>query len=406
MLIPDAMNVRKTPIGAYISPDKAMALAVQEACKGLGRTAPNPPVGCVIVGKNHRLIAAGYHKGPKQPHAEEAALNSVLGRPVFGPGAETPQAKDLELLQKQLRSAAFYVTLEPCAHKRERLACAEALSQFPLKSVVCGALDPNPKTSGKGLQLLREQGIPAQIAPFRQERSIQKLIEVFSFHIQEKKPFAALKAASSLDGCISPVQSKTPWITCEKSRKISSYIRGFYDAVLVGVDTFLEDDPLLNPRTAPFQDKKNKAVLLDPQAASAPLIAASSLSKVRNMKDIILVTEKELPDAAFSVLKTDKSFDLSYILKKLYKDFQISSLLAEGGAGALSSFIAQNQAQRLYQFIAPVVLGAQSSKAWTEELALFKSPKPLFHTERFQTGECMLVTGLFKNRGRLPSEQA
>ena len=305
-------------------------------------------------------------------------------------------AAAITALQKKLRGGFAYITLEPCAHKRERLSCAKLLSQIPFKAVIAGALDPNPQTSGKGMRILRESGIEAK-ALSHPPADIYKLIEVFSLNMRSRKAFSALKIASSLDGCISPVDRKTPWITCEKSRELASHIRGFYDAVLIGLDTFLEDNPRLNPRAPPFQGKKNKAIVLDPQGTALPLIPSSSLAKVRDLRDIILVTAQETtqktPCSTLTIPLKNGMFDLSLMLQRLYRDFQISSVLTEGGAGALSSFIAQNQAHRLYQFIAPSILGAGGAKSWTEELR--GKARALCSIERFQIGESVLITGLF-----------
>ena len=359
-----------------------MQLAIQEAQKGLGWVLPNPPVGCVIVDKDHRLLATGHHKKYGQSHAEIEALKKI---------------KDKKFLKK----ASMYVTLEPCAHKGQTGSCVQAILKHPLKAVIYGDKDPNPKTFGKSLKLLKQKGLFVKKFSFFTE-DIQKLYEVFSFNMKFQKTFVALKVASSMDGMLAFSSGKSQWISDQKARNYVSYLRGCYDGVLIGRDTFLKDRPRLNPRHPLFKGKTNKVVILDPEGHCEKLISGSQLASLRKPTDIFLVSRKKLKtNGAFKSLKADTlpqedgAFDLNELLIRLYQEFQINSLMLEGGAGIFSSFLKQNQIQRIYQFISPVLMGGVKGRSWTESLSLKKIKKVLIRPEYSQIGESFLITGLY-----------
>lgn len=379
MIFLDFLDSKNIKPGQKISPKEAMELAISEARKGLGRVSPNPPVGCVILDKDQKFLAKGYHKAYGENHAEIEALKQIKNK-------------------KLLKKASLYVTLEPCAHQGKTPSCVETLLKYPFKTVIYGDKDPNPKTCGKSLKLLEKYQIKTKKFDFYQEE-IQKLYEVFSFNMKFRKTFVGLKVASSLDGMIAFSDGRSQWITCEKSRDQVSYLRGCYDGVLIGRDTFLQDNPRLNSRHPLFCDKTNKVVILDPEGRCAEYIAGSRLTEVRDIKDIILVIGGSgFSNASFKILKAPflkgkNSFHLENLLTRLYEDFHLSSLLVEGGAGVFSSFVEQNQIQRMYQFIGPVVMGGIKGRGWTESVCLNDMKKTLVDPECFKIGESVLITG-------------
>ena len=371
-------------IGQRLSPESVMKLALQEAKKGLGFVSPNPPVGCVILDRDHRFLSSGFTQSYGKEHAEIIALNKI---------------KEKELL----KGAFVYVTLEPCAHFGKTPPCVEALVQYPLSRVVYGMKDPNPKTDGGGIKKLNHNGI--QTEPFSAfEKEIRKLYEVFSFNMLEEKTWAALKAAVTLDGIMALNDGSSQWISSDTSREYVSRLRGYYDGVLIGAGTFLQDNPRLNSRHYPYQSKKNKVVILDPKGVSLKHIKSSRLEEVRPLSHIVVVVADSLKISvnlpAFVLkkhpLNGEGQFDLHSLLSDLYKEKGLVSLLVEGGEAVFSSFLQQRAARRLYQFVSPRFLGGIKGRGFTNsfsgegiaQTALLKD------MEIIKTSPDFLVTGL------------
>lgn len=341
-------------VGQRLSPDSAMKLAIQSAEKGVGFVSPNPPVGCVILDKDHRFLSSGYHQCYGKEHAEIIALNKVK--------------------KKELLTGAFvYVTLEPCAHFGKTPPCVETLVQYPLAQVIYGMKDPHPETNGKAIDKLHFKGI--QTEPFSSDfqREIQRLYEAFSFNMLKHRPWVALKVAVTLDGIMALNDGSSQWISSEASRKYVSRLRGGYDGVLIGAGTFLQDNPRLNSRHSPYQSRKNRVVILDPKGATLKHIRSSRLAEVRPLPHITVVVADSLKLPANPLtfvlrkypLNGEGKFDLNYVLSDLYKTEGIASLLVEGGEAVFSSFFQQKVVQRLYQFVSPQFLGGHRGRGFT-----------------------------------------
>ena len=196
---------------------EALALAAQAR----GRTSPNPMVGSVVV-KDGRVVGRGYHVKAGAPHGEAAALEDAGG---------------------QAKGATLYVTLEPCCHLNKRTPpCTKAIIAAGIRRVVAAMRDPNPLVSGKGLEELRQAGIDVKLPVLETEAAA--LNEVFITYITTKRPFVLLKVAASLDGKIATVTGESRWITNERSRLLVHQLRDQVDAVMVGINTVLRDDPL------------------------------------------------------------------------------------------------------------------------------------------------------------------
>lgn len=339
--------------GQPLSPKSAMKLALQSAKKGVGFVSPNPPVGCVILDRDHKFLSEGYHQRYGGKHAEIIALNKIK--------------------QKELLTGAFvYITLEPCAHFGKTPPCVETLVQYPLARVVYGMKDPNPKTNGAGIDRLNLKGI--QTEPFSCfKKDIKRLYEVFSFNMRERRAWVALKVAVTLDGIMALSDGSSQWISSEISRKYVSHLRGCYDGVLVGAGTFLQDNPRLNSRHSPYQDKKNKVIIVDPKGVSLEHIKSSYLAQVRPLSHIIVIVADSLkvslnlPEFVLKKYPLDEEgrFNLRSILSDLYREEGINSLLVEGGEAVFSSFLQQKSAQRFYQFVSPRFLGGNRGRGFT-----------------------------------------
>lgn len=353
---------------------EAMGLALQQAEKGKGFVSPNPCVGCVILDKNRKLLSQGFYAHYGAIHAETMALRKIKNK-------------------KLLDQAYLFVTLEPCAHFGQNPPCVKELLKYPWKQIVYGTEDPNPKTKGKGIRQLKAKGFLVKKSSFFKQ-TIQRMYESFAFNIKEKRAFFALKVASSLDSVTALSHGESQWITSPKSRALAHDLRLGFDAVLIGLGTFLQDNPRLNIRKAGIK-KTNKVIILDPEGQSLPLIPKSNLALVRSLKDIYVVTSKKAKTACslISVKKSD-ILDLKALSYKLYEG-KINSVLVEGGAETFSHFFSQKSAERLYQFINPSFLGGVMGHYWTENLKIkiLKDRKTLNSLEILSVSPDLFLTG-------------
>jgi diaminohydroxyphosphoribosylaminopyrimidine deaminase / 5-amino-6-(5-phosphoribosylamino)uracil reductase len=208
--------------------EKYMKLAIRLAEKAAGNTSPNPMVGAVIV-REGKIISTGFHKKAGQPHAEIEAINACCDKSL-------------------LEGSTMYVTLEPCSIFGRTPPCTDALIMHRFGEVIIGSVDPNPMINGRGIELLRKAGIGTRAGLF--EDIIARHNEVFFKSVADKMPFVALKIASSIDGKTALKNKKSKWITSAPAREAVQKIRYRYDCILTGINTVIEDDPLLYPRYA------------------------------------------------------------------------------------------------------------------------------------------------------------
>lgn len=353
----------KTPaIGEHLTPSQAMQLALQEGARGAGYVSPNPLVGCVIVDRDHKFLASGYHKRLGGDHAEIDALKN-LGSP------------------KILEGNHVYVTLEPCAHQGKTGSCAKALAPLKPASVTYAVEDPNPLVAGQGAKILRDAGIKCELLADRGDIGLQdreeltalseELAEIFLHNFRSKEPFIAAKIASSLDGKMAFVSGESKWITGELSREHTHLLRARYDAVAVGKNTFVTDNPSLNVRHTMYPDFKNKVVVFDPSGSVLSAMAGSNLLAVRDPQSVIVVVDAKLSVANPSgvrVLKVPMFDDADFMMEELFaalKSENIHSLMIEGGAATYAPFFNSKKVQRLHLFIAPMILGGKHGVAWS-----------------------------------------
>ena len=214
--------------------EKWMRLALKLAKRGEGRVSPNPMVGAVIT-KDEKMIAQGYHHYFGGPHAEIDAFR---------------KAKD------KAKGSTLYVTLEPCSTYGKTPPCTKEIIKRKIEKVVIATLDPNPINSGKGVQELRRGKIEIETGICEEEA--KKVNEAFFKFMKKRIPFVTVKVASSLDGKIATSSGESKWITGEKSRKFSHHLRDKMDAILVGINTVIKDDPSL---LAPSKDNLVRIIL-------------------------------------------------------------------------------------------------------------------------------------------------
>lgn len=330
--------------GDFLSYDeKYMRLAMQLAGNAIGRTSPNPLVGAVIV-KDNRVVGCGWHRKAGTPHAEVHALNQA---------GELAQGADV------------YVTLEPCAHYGKTPPCAKALVEAKVKNVYGGLLDVNPKVAGKGFKILEDAGIHVEYGFWQDE--LRKQNEVFFKWIEHKKPFVVLKAAMTLDGKIATATGQSKWITNETSRAYGYKLRDIYDGIMVGINTVIEDNPML---TARVDGGKNPIrIVVD---SSLKIDINANVVQDKSAKTIVATTDKADKDKILKlqaqnvdVIVVDKDENDKVDIEKLLNILgqqNICSILVEGGATLSGSFVAKKLVDKVYFFIAPKIVGGKEAK--------------------------------------------
>jgi diaminohydroxyphosphoribosylaminopyrimidine deaminase/5-amino-6-(5-phosphoribosylamino)uracil reductase len=316
-----------------------MKKAIELAKKGLYKTCPNPAVGAVIV-KDGKIIGKGYHKKAGLDHAEVVAIKSVSDKSL-------------------LNGATMYVTLEPCNHYGKTPPCSLAILNSQIKRVCIGMLDVN-KTASGGAQFLKEKGLDVTVGCLEEE--CRKLNEIFITNVTKQRPFYAMKAAMLLNGCISIKGGVSRYITSKESLEYVHRLRSRYNGILVGINTILMDDPLLNCRINRCSQPKRivlDAFLKIPLSAKiftfdpTNIYIATTASSDLNKKSILQSMGVNIVECALSGDGIDL-FDLS---KKLLER-NICSVLVEGGSRVHGSFLNANLYDKAHLFYAPKITGS------------------------------------------------
>lgn len=312
--------------------------ALREAQKGIGFTHPNPPVGCVII-KENELIATGYHMKAGELHAEAKALQNA------GEAA---------------RGSTLYVTLEPCNHFGRTPPCTRAIIRAGVKRVIYGASDPNPDVTGHGAQALRDAGIEVEALSHPQA---QALIQPFTKLVRQKQPYVLAKIATSLDGKIAFRPGEQTQITGPEVKQLVHQMREACDAILVGSETVLIDNPSL---TARFEDRKALRqpirIVLDSRLRTNPSRKVYAQDGVPSY----VVHSPKAPKAQIDLFKQAGVglivAEKSDLLDKL-GTLGLTSLFLEGGGQVLTYFLEQNWIDELAWFTGSVLLGNQGVSA-------------------------------------------
>lgn len=308
------------------------------AKKGEGYVSPNPLVGAVIV-KGGKIIGEGYHKKYGGPHAEINAIARALKKTAT------------------LEGAILYVNLEPCYHYGNTPPCVDTILEHKFKRVVIATKDPNPLVQGKSIQKLRQHGVECELAVLKDEALL--LNEKFFSYITSGLPFVALKAAQTNDGFIARPDGSSRWITNSKSRKFVHLLRSQYDAVLVGANTVIHDNPLLTLRS--IKGRNPVRIIMDGKL-KAPLS-----SKVFNTEaPTIVYTADELNTTKKTKIKALESKGIVVVsmpskngkikIRSILKDLgkhKITSVLVEGGQQVYQSFFYDHCVKKIYLFTSP-----------------------------------------------------
>ena len=335
-----------------------MRRALSLAKRGYGATSPNPMVGAVLV-KNGKIIGQGWHHRAGEPHAEIEALRNADKK------GET------------VRGATLYVTLEPCCTHGRTPPCTEAIIKAGIKRVVVGTVDPNPRHCGKAFSILKRAGI-ATIRSLL-EHECEVLNDAFNHWIAHRTPLVTVKAAMTLDGKIATASGESKWITGEKARTFAMKLRHGADAILVGINTVLADNPSLTFRNGMSASKMqsdnklrriildshgrtplNAKVVTDQNAPLTTIVVNATAPKTRIKRLAKHVHVVVAPSASPSSKGTPAKVDLRWLLKRLGTE-NVTSLLVEGGGEVNASFLMAGLAQRIAFFYAPKVLGGRDS---------------------------------------------
>lgn len=323
-----------------------MGIALEEARKGIGRVSPNPAVGAIIV-KDGEVVGRGYHKMAGTPHAEVHAIRDA------GQLAE---------------GATLYVTLEPCNHTGRTPPCTAAIIRAGITSVVIGMLDPNPRVTGGGADYLQTQGL----AIYRgvSEQLCKELNYPFVKHSLTGLPWIIMKAGLSLDGRISIAPKQSTALTGFESRRYVHQIRNQVDAILIGVETALIDNPSLTTRLEGSADTRDPLrIVLDSGlrlSTDARMLHMDSSAEtwVFCSEQASLEKEQQLVRSGVKVFRMPPAADNRVHLSEMLSFLglrNITSVLVEGGARVHGAFYRQNLVDELLLFYAPCIIGDQGT---------------------------------------------
>ena len=329
-----------------------MLRAISLAKKGEGWTNPNPMVGAVIV-KDGRIIGEGYHKKYGELHAERNAFAS---------------------LKESAKGATMYVTMEPCCHYGKTPPCTQAIIEHEIGKVVIGSKDPNPKVSGKGVQILKEAGISVEENFLREE--CDKLNPIFFHYIRTKMPYVVMKYAMTLDGKIATKTGESKWITGKEAREEVQYMRHRYMGIMVGIGTVLADDPMLNVRA---KDKKSPVrIICD---SKLRIKEDSQIVKTAfNQRTIVIYADSQNIQEKLERLHSlgvetlycpdeRNQIDLKKLMIYLGNE-GIDSILLEGGGKLNDSAVRAGIVKEVQAFIAPKLFGGVNSKTPIEGIGV------------------------------------
>lgn len=326
---------------------KFMHCALSMARRGAGLTAPNPSVGCVIVNKDGCIIARAVTSSGGRPHAEKIALEKA------GVAA---------------KGATAYVTLEPCAHHGQTPPCAMALAEAGVARVVIGVLDCDPRVSGKGVEILKNAGI--EVVTGVLEAKCRAAHQEFFTRITKQRPFITLKTAMTLDGKTATASGQSKWITGEQARAHVHLMRAQHDAVLVGVETVLADDPLLTVRGR-VQNKPMIRIVLD-SALRIPVDAKIVDNSVDEPVWIFFdpnsseIEKREALGEVKGVISVPiNPHDLNAVMNYVANQ-GVNSVFVEGGSTVHGSFLRTKLYDRLMIYTAPKLLGGAARSAFPD----------------------------------------
>ncbi|RZT24232.1 bifunctional diaminohydroxyphosphoribosylaminopyrimidine deaminase/5-amino-6-(5-phosphoribosylamino)uracil reductase RibD [Fictibacillus sp. BK138] len=319
-----------------------MKLALDNAMAMKGQTDPNPLVGSVIVNEN-RIVGVGTHLKAGEPHAEIHALR---------------------MAGEKARGGTIYVTLEPCSHHGRTGPCAVAIVEAGIKKVVIASLDPNPLVSGRGVRILEDAGIEVEVGIL--EEKSRKMNEVFNKFIVQKIPFVTLKSGITLDGKIASHTNNSKWITSAEARQDVHKLRNENQAILVGVNTVIHDDPELTTR---IPNGRNPIRVIMDSTLKIPL--GSKVLNDQQAETWVFTTEnhdkkkkERIEELGAKVFITNTSQVNPVRVLEILGENLVSSLLIEGGGTINAAFLENRLVDKTIFYMAPKLIGGKGSPSF------------------------------------------
>lgn len=324
-----------------------LARAIELAERGSGRVGPNPTVGAVIA-RGEELLGEGWHEVYGGPHAEVNAIRACAGANLDG--------------------ATLYVSLEPCCHTGKTPPCTEAIVAAGIRRVVHASDDPTEKASGRGLGILRDDGVEVVCADAELARRARLANQPFRKHARTGRPWVLFKSAMTLDGKVATGAGDSKWISGEESRERAHHWRGSVDAVVVGIGTALTDDPQLTARVDGVHRQPQRVVFdslarlplhsqLVSAASDVPLVVVVSRAALRSETDA-------LEAAGVDVVVATGQNEPARVRSALDQlgTREISSILLEGGPHLAGAFFDAGEIDEVRLFLAPILLGGRSGR--------------------------------------------
>ncbi len=310
------------------------ARAIELARQADYRTSPNPMVGAVVLDADGHLAGEGYHHAAGLPHAEQEALSAAGDR---------------------ARGGTVYVNLEPCAHEHRTPSCAEALIEAEVRRVVISMTDPDPRMRGEGIRVLEAAGVETALGVHEERAS--RLNEFYVKHRLTGRPFVTAKFAMSLDGKIATRTGESRWITGEEARAHGHRLRHAHDAILVGVNTVMADDPELTTRLEGEESRQPLRIVLDSRLRirqSAKVVGPSTLIATTRAGRVGAAEVLHLPADAHGRVA------LPTLMDELGKR-GIISVLVEGGGEVHAACFAENLVDKVAAYVAPRLIGGREA---------------------------------------------
>lgn len=325
----------------FTDDEAIMRRALELAVQGFGRVEPNPQVGAVIVTPQRQLIAEGWHEQFGGPHAEIRAIEAAGGR---------------------TQGADIFITLEPCSHHGKTPPCVDAVLRAGFRRVVVGCEDPAPHAAGRGLQLLREAGVPVESGVCKS--AAEDLIAPFARQMLRRLPWVHAKWAMSLDGRISADSGHSKWISSEESRQLVHDLRGRMDAILTGAGTVRADDPLLTAR--PPGPRRALRVVFDATGQTlspkSQLVRSTAAGPVLVCVTDICSSQQQLwlQSIGLDVFcsGSGERVDAAEVLAELGRR-GLTHTLIEAGPGILGTFFNEQLVDEIHVFVSPKIIGGQ-----------------------------------------------